>query len=256
MHQTLTLSEIVPMWLTSRSYAPESARLRTIQATRFIDAVGDKPPSEIDLADVLRWWATTETMAPNSRRSAWMAMRGLMRWCCAVGMATANPIEAIRVPPEPDLAPRAVTADELERICRRLPDKRFRLAVALAAGAGLRRSEIVSLRGCDVDRSALPWTITVRRKGGKTQVLPVESAWLHDELADVGDGRKPLIDLAPNYLSYRVREMMQAAGVEDRTLHSLRHFYAQDALRRMPVNRVQKLLGHKSLNTTGRYLVA
>jgi integrase len=254
MKKELTLTEVVPLWLTARSYAPTSRALREIQADRFVTFVGDVPPAEVDFVDVLRWWESTEQMKPNSRRSAWMAMRGLFRWCCSVGLATSNPVEAVRPPRAPDLAPNAVTDDELARMRELLPEGPVRLAVALAAGAGLRRAEILGLRGCDVDRSAEPWLMTVRRKGGNVQVLPVESDWLRAELADVGTSREPLVPMAPARLTYRVKRLMAEAGIVDRSLHSLRHYYAQHALTEMPVNRVQKLLGHKSLQTTGRYL--
>lgn len=252
--RSMTLSEVVPLWLTARSYAPTSRALREIQAERFITFVGDVEPSKVTFVDVLRWWESTEHMKPNSRRSAWMAMRGLFRWCCAVGLATANPVEAVRAPRTPDHAPNAITGDELARLRESLDAGPLRLAVALAAGAGLRRAEILGLRGRDVDRSAEPWLLTVRRKGGNVQVLPVESDWLREELDGVGTGPEPLVPLSPPTLTAKVKRAMEQAGIEERTLHSLRHYYAQAALEQMSVNRVQKLLGHKSLATTGRYL--
>lgn len=254
MTTTSTLSEIAPLWMTARSYAPSSRRLREIQVREFIEVVGDVDPADVSVTDVLRWWAALEGRATNTRRSALMAVRNLFRWMVQLGMAPTNPVEAIRVPPEPDLAPNALTVEELGRLWAVVPDGPMKLVVALAAGAGLRRAEILGLRGCDVDRSAEPWLITVRRKGGKVQVLPVESSWLRVELATVPRTKEPLVDYTADYLSTAVKRLMLQAGIEDRSLHSLRHFFAQDALRRNSVNRVQKLLGHKSLATTGRYL--
>ena len=254
MSTTLTLSEVAPLWMTARSYAPSSRRLREIQVREFVEVVGDVDPAEVSIHDVLRWWSGLEGQATNTRRSALMAVRNLFRWMLQLGMVQTNPVEAIRVPPEPDLAPNAITVEELGRLWNATPEGPMRLVVALAAGAGLRRAEILALRGCDVDRSTEPWLITVRRKGGKVQVLPVESPWLRSELATVPRTKAPLVDYTADYLSAAVKRLMLDAGIENRSLHSLRHFFAQDALRRNPVNRVQKLLGHKSLATTGRYL--
>ena len=250
----MTLSEVAPLWITARSYAPSSRRLREIQVREFVQVVGDVDPADVELTDVLRWWAGLEGQATNTRRSSLMAMRNLFRWMVQLGLTPTNPVEAIRVPPEPDLAPNAVTVEELGRLWAVTPEGPMRLVVALAAGAGLRRAEILALRGTDVDRSKEPWLITVRRKGGKTQVLPVESPWLRAELASVPRTKAPLVDYNADYLTTAVKRLMLEAGIENRSLHSLRHFFAQDALRRNPVNRVQLLMGHKSLGTTGRYL--
>ena len=250
----MTLSEVAPLWITARSYAPSSRKLREIQVRDFVDVVGDVDPADVELVDVLRWWSGLEGQSTNTRRSSLMAMRNLFRWMVQLGMTPTNPVEAIRVPPEPDLAPNAVTVEELGRLWSVTPDGPMRLVIALAAGAGLRRAEILSLRGNDVDRSAEPWLITVRRKGGKVQVLPVESPWLRAELAGLPRTKDLLVAYNADYLTTAVKRLMLEAGIENRSLHSLRHFFAQDALRRNPVNRVQQLMGHKSLGTTGRYL--
>jgi len=250
----LTLSEVVPLWITAQSYAPTSRKLRELQARDFVAVVGDVKPAEVGMAEVLRWWATLEDQAPATRRSAWMAMRGLFRWAGRAGLTTHNPVELIRAPPEPDHAPNAVTVEELGRLWRATPDGPMRLVVALAAGAGLRRAEILALRGTDIDRSAEPWLLTVRRKGGRTQVVPVESSWLRAELATVPRTSAPLVEYNADYLTTAVKRLMVSVGIENRSLHSLRHYFCHDALRRNPVNRVQQLMGHKSLATTGRYL--
>lgn len=251
-----TLAGLAPLWISSRSYATASRRLREIQCRAFIDVVGDLPPDQVGLADVMVWWASLEGLAPASRRSAWMAMRGFFRWMNAVGFTTSNPIEAIRPPAEPDHAPRAVTKDELGRLWRAIEDDdELRLVVALAAGAGLRRSEIAALRCDDLDRSTHPWLLTVMRKGGRRQIVPVDSAWLHAELASIPKGSAaPMVSLSLDQLTNRVRRVMLACGIR-KSLHSLRHYYAQDALAKHDVAVVQARLGHRSLETTGRYLV-
>ena len=185
----ITIEELVPLWLASRSYAPASTRLRTQQLGTLVAHVGNVRPAKVDVAAVVGAWAATDYMKPASRRSLWSAWSGFFRWACLVGVCSVNPVEALRKPPEPDHAPNAVTIDELGRLWKVLPDGPIRLAVALAAGAGLRRSEIIGLRGCDVDRSAEPWLLTITRKGGRRQVVPVESAWLRAELGCAPTGR-------------------------------------------------------------------
>jgi site-specific recombinase XerD len=255
MHH-LTVVDLVPLFITARSYAAASARLRRFQLDRYVAHVGATTrPADVDLVDVLAWWASLDDLAPASRRSAWSAASGFHRWCVDLGIATANPVAAIRRPPEAEQAPNALTVDELGRLWRTLPDDGpVRLAVVLAAGVGLRRSEIVGLGAADVDRSAEPWTLTVHRKGGRVQRVPVESAWVRAELASaptVG----PLVPMRADHLGVVVKRAMRDAGIEGRSLHSLRHFFATNAVRNgRSVREVQRLLGHRSLEHTARYL--
>jgi integrase/recombinase XerC len=249
-----TISTLAPLWLASRSYSPASRTLRKQQLGTLMHHVGDVRPADVDIAQLIEAWQSTEYLKPASRRSMWSAWSGFFRWAAALGLCDGNPVEAIRKPPEPDHAPNAVTLDELGRLWAIVPDGPLRLAIALAAGAGLRRGEIVGLRGCDIDRSAEPWLLTVQRKGGRRQVIPVESAWLRAELACLPTGRERLVPVTANYLTNAVRALMVKAGIEDRSLHSLRHHFAQQALKRNDVRRVQVLMGHRSLEHTARYL--
>ena len=74
------------------------------------------------------------------------------------------------------------------------------------------------------------------------------------ELGCAPTGREQLVPVSANYLTNAVRAQMRRAGVEDRSLHSLRHHFAQQALKRNDVRRVQVLMGHRSLEHTARYL--
>jgi site-specific recombinase XerD len=255
MHH-LTITELVPLFITARSYSAASAKLRRIQLDRYAAHVGpDVRPADVEVGRVLAWWESLADLAPASRRSAWSAVSCFHRWCIDLGVAQLNPVVVIRRPPEPDHAPNALTVDELGRLWRSLPDEGpLRLAVALAAGVGLRRSEIVGLSAADVDRSAEPWTLRVRRKGGRVQVVPVESPWVRVELAS-GPSVGPLVPLGADPLGAAVKRAMRDAGIADRSLHSLRHFFATNAVRNgRSVREVQRLLGHRSLEHTARYL--
>ena len=45
----MTLSEVAPLWITARSYAPSSRKLREIQVREFVDVVGDVNPADVGL---------------------------------------------------------------------------------------------------------------------------------------------------------------------------------------------------------------
>lgn len=250
-----TLAELVDVYVTARSYRPASRRLRLIQLGRFVDKVGDVAPGEVDPLDVVAWWSDLDGLAVNSRRSAWSAARGFMAWCRDLGLCAGNPVEVVRRPPEPRSSPRDLSPGEVERFLAVVPDGPLRLAALLALGAGLRRSEVLGVRGVDVRRDVDPWTVTVTRKGGHRQEVPVTCPRLRAALVDVPLDDRPLVPVEANRLSTRMSAVMTAAGLSGRTFHSLRHTYATSAVRAgTDLRTVQHRLGHRSLEHTARYV--
>lgn len=249
----LTLTQLVPLWITSRSYRPDSARLRAIQMNTLVVAVGDVPPSQVTLPALLGWWQSIERQSVNSRRSAWMAARGFWRWCTAVGVASHNPVEAIKVPREPRTVPKALTVDEVARLRAVVPEGPLTLAVELALGAGLRRSEVLGLRQADVVEGQ-PLLLFVTRKGGDQQLVPVTDPVLLAELDKVADVDGRLVPWTANGLTNTMRRLFRQAGVVG-SFHSLRHTFATNLLDDgESIRTIQDRLGHQSLEHTARYL--
>jgi integrase len=249
----LTLTQLVPLWITSRSYRPDSARLRAIQMNTLVAAVGDVPPSQVTLPALLGWWQSIERQSVNSRRSAWMAARGFWRWCNAVGVASHNPVEAIKVPREPRTVPKALTCAEVERLRAVVPEGPLTLAVELALGAGLRRSEVLGITRCDIQPGD-PLLLFVVRKGGDQQLVPVTNPVLLAELDKVADVDGRLVPWSANGLTNTMRRLFRQAGVVG-SFHSLRHTFATNLLDDgESIRTIQDRLGHQSLEHTARYL--
>jgi len=252
--QAMTLDELVPLWITSRSYRPDSARLRCIQMHQLVGVVGDVPPHEVTLPLLLAWWQSLECQSANSRRSAWMAARGFWRWCMAIGADTRNPVEAIKAPREPRTVPKALTCDNVDRLRAVVPEGPLTLAVELAVGAGLRRSEVLGLTNAHVDRSGVPLLLFVVRKGGDQQLVPVTAPRLLAELDKVAGVEGPLVPYTPNGLTNTMRRLFRRAKV-DGSFHSLRHTFAtEELLAGTSIRTIQERLGHQSLEHTARYL--
>lgn len=129
---------------------------------------------------------------------------------------------------------------------------------------GLRRSEVLSLNVEDVDLSRN--LISVRRKGNRKV-----SVNIHNELAE--DLKKYLLLInrkpdEPIFMSKRgnrlsasslwhlIKNYSNKAGLSNRiTVHSLRHTFATTLLSQgLSLPFIQELMGHKSSQTTARYL--
>jgi integrase/recombinase XerD len=143
-------------------------------------------------------------------------------------------------------------------------DRRLHLLALLLLDTGCRITEALTARVCDVDLDNL--LITLDGKGRKQRVIPISFALrkaLHRFVADYR--LKPDSLLLATAEGGPVRRMTALRSVKllckhlgfaapTRTLHSFRHTFAVNYLRRGgSVFHLQKVLGHSSLEMTRRY---
>ena len=135
----------------------------------------------------------------------------------------------------------------------------LKLLFRLLLLTGCRRSEILTLRWDDVDRTAGELRLRDAKAGPRMVPLTRPLAAVLDGIARVSgnpwvvvgkrrNGR--LTNLDPCWQPIRAK-----AGLEDVRIHDLRHSYASRALalgESLPA--IGKLLGHRKVSTTARYV--
>ncbi len=134
--------------------------------------------------------------------------------------------------------------------------------ITLAYGAGLRVSEVVSLRVRDLDFESL--RLWVRGgKGGKDRAT-VFPERIRDELRSLVAGRGGetfvfMSERAGRLTSRTAQKIFERAMVrvglkKAATFHSLRHSFATHLLENgVDIRYIQELLGHANIRTTQRY---
>jgi integrase/recombinase XerD len=165
--------------------------------------------------------------------------------------------------------PVILSRDEVTWLIDAAPNLKYRTALSVGYGAGLRAGEIVALKSTDVDSQRM--TLRVQQgKGHKDRyaVLPPlllerlrewwrfarpmgfvrEGGWLFP-------GQNPINPLTTRQLNRGIHAAAQAAGLDKRvSMHSLRHAFATHLLeQKEDIRVIQVLLGHKKLNTTAHY---
>jgi site-specific recombinase XerD len=172
----------------------------------------------------------------------------------------------------PHRLPVVLSAEEVAEFFRRVCTLRYRAALMTAYGAGLRVSEVVALRVCDIDSKRM--LIRVQQGKGKKdryamlspRLLEALRGWWraahrfsHPQSASPEDwlfsGWRQGRHMNAASLQTACREAAQLAGFRKIvTVHTLRHSFATHMLENGTDLRViQALLGHSRIDTTARY---
>ena len=173
---------------------------------------------------------------------------------------------------EPQKLPPVLSPEEVKRVLAMATSLKARAMLTLAYGCGLRASEVVRLRVCDIDSEQMIIRI-VQSKGRKDRhvMLPAEILDLlrqwwkkRPTKRDAGVAREQRwlfpgpIDRHPTtarQFGRLFKEAAKAAGLRKAvSLHSLRHSFATHLLEDgKDIRLIQALLGHEKLDTTARY---
>lgn len=214
-------------------------------------------------------WLAAQEWAPETRKSARIALRAFYRRAVAAGHMTSSPGEELASVRVPRALPRPTTADAYRTALLEAND-RDRLMLLLAGHAGLRAAEIAQLHPV---HDLVDGFLYVVGKGGDQRRVPVHplvAAEIEEELArrragGHGTGFRWTGDLAADgFLFPSPTGGHIAAGSVSRRLsailpgawtgHTLRHRFASETYAATrDLRAVQELLGHASPLTTARY---
>ncbi|MBI4696750.1 MAG: site-specific integrase [Gammaproteobacteria bacterium] len=165
--------------------------------------------------------------------------------------------------------PVVLSVAEVEQIIAAASNLKYRAALAVAYGAGLRASEVVHLKVTDIDSARM--VIRVEQGKGRRDrhamlspsLLTLLRAWYRQGRAArkllpggwLFPGQNPVNPLTARQLNRAFHLAADTAGIKKRvSLHSLRHAFATHLLeQKTDIRVIQILLGHQKLETTARY---
>lgn len=165
--------------------------------------------------------------------------------------------------------PEVLSLDEAKRFMSCPMHPKFKAALAVAYGSGLRVSEVVSLKVSDIDSERM--ILRVEQGKGSRDRYALLSPALVDHLRDwwcfanregqmfqgswLFPGLNPIDHMTARHLSRVCKQTAKAADIEKNvSMHTLRHSFATHLLEAgVDIRVIQVLLGHAQLNTTARY---
>jgi len=166
---------------------------------------------------------------------------------------------------EPRKLPVVFSIEEVSDILMAAPGPglKYRAALSISYGAGLRAAEVCNLKIGDIDSDRM--LIHVEQgKGHKDRkvmlspgLLELLRAWWREARPEgwLFPGKPKINPISPRQLNRAFTSAKHMAGVKKpATLHTLRHSFATHLLEaNTDVRVIQVLLGHAKLTTTARY---
>jgi integrase/recombinase XerC len=275
-------------YLQARDYAPLTVQGYVEDTRRFSQWLERQREQDVSIEDLhaktikaYRKHLIEKGLKPNTINRKIAAIIAFGRWGVDAGKVEQNPGLHVRNLNTVSLAPKWLGKNEKAAFLRAAEDDlalareryprlwvlrlRDTAMVITLVNTGLRVSELCALALDDIEISPRKGQVTVNGKGFKQRTIPLNKAsrdilrqWLQVR-PDSGD-RALFINqrgapAKPRSAQRAVKRIAEQAGLEDVTPHTLRHTFAKSLIDEgVTLEKVAKLLGHSSLDTTRIYV--
>jgi site-specific recombinase XerD len=246
--------------MTIRGFTPDTQR-GYIRAVEDFTVFLGRSPDQADAEDLRRY--QLHLRGRGASATGMNRAVSALRFFFTVTLARREAATWMTTVREPRRLPVILSPEEVARLLEAAPGLKYKAALSVAYGAGLRAGEVVALKVSDIDSDRM--VIRVEQgKGRKDRtvmlsppLLDLLRAWWRETRPRgwLFPGQNPVNPLTTRQLNRACHAAAQAAGIDKRvSLHTLRHSFATHLLEhKIDVRVIQVLLGHKKLETTARY---
>jgi integrase/recombinase XerD len=246
--------------MTIRKLAPKT-QASYVRAVKNFTSFPGRTPDQASAEDLRRYQlhlAASGVAAPGLNATV-----TALRFFFAVTLGRGDVTDRMAFVREPRKLPVVLSPEEVARFLQAAPGLKYRAALCVAYGAGLRASEVISLKVSDIDSTRM--VIRVEQGKGRKDRYVMLSAHLLELLRAYWKAARPqgwlfpgqnrVNPLTTRQLNRACHFAAQAAGIDKRvSLHTLRHSFATHLLeQKVDIRVIQVLLGHKKLDTTALY---
>ena len=252
--------------MTIRGFAAKT-QTGYLRSVRDFTAFLRQAPDQADAEDLRRY--QLHMRSSGVAASGMNAAVSALRFFFTVTLGRRQAADWLTTVREPRRLPVILSGQEVARLLDAAPGPKYKAALSVAYGAGLRAGEVVSLKVADIDSTRM--VIRVEQgKGRKDRtamlsesLLELLRAWWQAARPRrvmlkggwLFPGQNPVNPLTTRQLNRACHAAAQAAAIDKRvSLHTLRHSFATHLLEQnVDIRVIQVLLGHKKLETTALY---
>ena len=246
--------------MTIRKLAPKTQHDYVQRVKNFAAFLG-RSPDTASFEDVRRYQlhlAASGAGVPTRNQNV-----ATLRFFFRVTLRRHDIVEHTTFIREPRKLPVVLSPQQVARLLNAAPGLKYKAALSVAYGAGLRAAEVVALKVCDIDSGRMIVRVE-QGKGGKDRnvmlspsLLELLRTWWRAARPKgwLFPGRDPVQPMTTRQLRRACHAAAQMAGIDKRvSLHTLRHSFATHLLEQnVDVRVIQVLLGHAKLDTTALY---
>jgi site-specific recombinase XerD len=256
-------------WVRMRNPQARTWRDYQCDLALFMNITGKQRSEEIRVRDVDEFvkFQVNKGYKPSTVNRRLAAVASFYAFLIAEGNNVKNPILPRRhYLREPQRLPRPVNAQDVRIFFGAIKDARDMAMCTLMLRSGLRIGEVAELKLSDLYLQESPSCMIIRGKGSRerTVYLSTEAErdlarWLAQRPASRCESAFPSYQhkkISTTSISVRIKKIRMQSGV-NLTAHRLRHTFADQLLSAgMPITSIQKLMGHKFVETTQNYALA
>jgi len=253
--------------LTLMAYSPSTIKTYRHEFMQLLKLLKKKPASELTIDELRRYMTYAMKEEGLNENSAHSRLNALKFYYEQV-LKKEKFFWEIPRPKKPQQLPRMFSQSEISSIINKTDNLKHKVMLMLAYSAGLRVSEVVSLKTWQID-SKRRCIHVEHAKGKKDRITPLSPVLLV-MLRKYASEYKPnprgyLFEGQIKGMPYSKRSLQEVIGaakekasvIRPGSIHALRHSFATHLMEKgTDVTIIQKLLGHNDLKTTLRYLHA
>lgn len=254
---------------TNKAKSTYSINKYRIEA-HLLPYLGNIPLSQItkQMVDNYKTMRVKEGASSNTLNRELANLSHMLKMAIRWGYISVNVVAGVQKMKVPERNPRFLSQEEIEGLLQSAKSSYVYPLIVTALHTGMRKSELLNLKWSDISFDQRTVAMQAKRdwhtknyRARTTQLTPALCRALkeHKKLqAELGVQCEYVFTYKgfriKNGIDATLRKIVKKAGLENVTLHTLRHTFAsQLVMAGVPLRDVQELMGHRSFETTLQY---